>query len=87
MEEGEGEGMERITIEEDFDNKQKKNVPVAPPLPGATSKEPETQKETVPVTEQSPSLRRSSVLVVDDEDEDKKLKSEWTEMFLKNNGF
>lgn len=37
MEEGEGEGLERVTVVDENElNKSKKSVPLAPPLPNST---------------------------------------------------
>ncbi len=91
MEEGEDEGREVIVVEEEI----KKKVPQAPPLPGATPRtadgETTTQTESVqedkaeapPVT----ILNKRGSVIVENEDEDRKLKSEWTKMFLEHNGF
>jgi hypothetical protein len=52
MEEGEGEGLERVMVIDD-DANMKKKVPVAPPLPGATTTTtvPDGQTETPKVSE------------------------------------
>ena len=68
MEEGEGEGLERIDVIED----SKKNAnPTAVPV-----EQVEEKKEEV-VVKQS---------IVDEKD-DKRLRAEWTKMFLFENGF
>lgn len=100
MEEGEGEGLESVSIVTDDDYAKKKNVPTPPPLigpmpPGMSiqteeielKKEDSEKKDPVPQDLQQPSLIKRQSTVVTNQDEDKKLKSEWTKMFLENSGF
>ena len=51
MEEGEGEGLEKVVIMNDS-NAQKKNVPQAPPLPGPIPPPHMQEPEQTPVIEE-----------------------------------
>ena len=106
MEEGEGEGLERVDIIDDVEIKKKGPVPQAPPLPGSTILPPGVTPATPvinlieaspaegdqAVEEPSPKEEPAQVVVkkaygIIDAKEDKKLRSEWTSMFLEGHGF
>jgi len=93
MEEGEGEGLERVDVIDD--TAIKKNVPTAPPLPGAavlppgftsTEAEPVIQEvesvdEPINTTSENALILKRSTSILDHREDDK-LKSDWTAMFL-----
>lgn len=99
MEEGEGEGLEKVDVL-DTSNTQKKAgpIPVPPPLAGAGILPPgvtapavaatpivvEELTETEPVNVENAEKKKQEII---DKNEDNKLKSQWTKMFLEGDGF